>query len=189
LPTGGGVPAFVAPLTAADGTRLGCVVLELAPNARQNGSMIASLLRPVLECLAGRLDLERTMAGTIRAATPSAASPDDSNADPLEQLLREGVQHLACALGALVIPDRGVAAHWQGDPSFAAERALEAARKPLLAWIQLNDKPLIVNRIAAGQAGAHKILACPVRAADQRVCGILALFRQPTSPDFETPDL
>src|SRR5690606_9510900 len=63
-PTAAGVPAFVAPLDAPSGERLGCVVLELGSGhgPRQTSSMVASLLRPVLDCLVDRLSLERAVA-------------------------------------------------------------------------------------------------------------------------------
>src|SRR5690606_1656426 len=90
-PTAAGVPAFIAPLTGSAGEPLGCVVLELGRGQalRQGSSMIASLLRPVLECLEGRLGLERSVAGLDRAPAEPLLSVDDAerrDAGALERL-------------------------------------------------------------------------------------------------------
>lgn len=196
-PTAAGVPAFVAPLTDSAGEALGCVVLELDGNQplRQTSSMIASLLRPVLECLEGRLGLERTIAGerpgSAREAGLSVEDAERRDAGALERLLRQAVQTLGSDQGALLVPDRGIRLLCAtGQSRGAAARTLDATERHLLAWMQLNDRPLTINRAAANaHADPRKILAHPLRDAERRMVGLLAVFRPPAAADFTPADL
>src|SRR6185295_7699871 len=74
--TAGGVPAFVALLRGAHSRPLGSLVIALNQNSKQTPSMVLSMLRPVLDTLENRLDLERT-----RSASP--AVPDDEGLELL----------------------------------------------------------------------------------------------------------
>ena len=131
--TSAGVPAFVAGLKGQDGAPLGSLVLELSQgqSARYSGSMVASLLRPVLDCLESRMNLERTIlsadrddAGDLELLL-SVDAEDREDATALEQLLRHCVEHLSCALGAFLIPDKNLMLSCSADP---ADARLAAAR-------------------------------------------------------------
>ena len=73
--TSAGVPAFVSGLRGKDMRPLGSVVIELShtQNSRYSGSMVASLLRPVLDCLESRMSLEAHGAAAASPPTPAAS--------------------------------------------------------------------------------------------------------------------
>jgi diguanylate cyclase (GGDEF)-like protein len=196
--TAAGVPAFVAGLRGEGGRPLGSLVLELAygQNARYSGSMVASLLRPVLDCLESRLNLERTIASTERddgdgldlLLTVDEDGREDATA--LEQLLRHCVEHLRCVLGALLVPDKNLTILASPDPAAYGLNLLDRTQKHLLAWAQLNNRPMVVNRVSGtADAAPYKILSCPVRDPYNRVTGLLALFRAASAEDFQLKDV
>ena len=196
--TGAGVPAFVAGLKDQDGGPLGSLVLELSQgqSARYSGSMVASLLRPVLDCLESRMNLERTILSADRAEVGdlelllSVDAEDREDATALEQLVRHCVEHLNCALGAFLIPDKNLMLSCSADPAMQGSQLLDRTQKHLLAWAQLNNRPMVVNRVAAGaDIAPYKILSCPVRDAHNRVIGLIALFRTASEDDFELRDV
>jgi hypothetical protein len=196
--TSDGVPAFVAGLRSEDGAPLGALVIELnrSQSSRYSGSMLAGLLRPVLDCLENRMNLERT----VLAAAPSddagldlLLSIDENereDASALEQLLRHCVEHLGCGLGALLVPDKNVAISCAVDPALGGSQILDRTQRHLLAWVQLNNRPMVVNRVAgSSDAAPYKILSCPIRDPNNRVIGLVALFRSTESEDFELRDV
>jgi diguanylate cyclase (GGDEF)-like protein len=196
--TGAGVPAFVAGLKGKDGAPLGALVLELSQGqtARYSGSMVASLLRPVLDCLESRMNLERTILSTDRDDGGDLElllyvdAEDREDATALEQLLRHCVQHLNCALGAFLIPDKNLMLSCSSDPGTRGSQLLDRTQKHLLAWAQLNNRPMVVNRVGAGaDIAPYKILSCPVRDPRNRVIGLIALFRSAGAEDFELRDV
>ncbi len=199
--------AFVYVLRGRTGEHLGTLVVEIGDGQRQtSGSMVASLLRPVLDCLENRVDVESTRAA---AEAPSidatqtlqlqlligADTADGPRAGRLEYLVKQCVEHLDCVLGALLIPDRDLTICCTADGTAPAEgeQALSKTHKHLLAWIQLNNKPMVVNRVAPDAAAKsvppYKILSCPVHDVNGRVIGLFALFRAADGLDFEPTDV
>jgi diguanylate cyclase (GGDEF)-like protein len=195
--TSSGTPAFVAPLYDDSGTALGSLVVELdRTGGRSSHSMIVSMLRPVLDTIATRLNLDRTMLSTERTETADfdlLVSVDDDNRDDpsaLQQLLRNCVQHLGCAMGSLLLPDKNLAISVVLDKSVAGSDLIDRTRKHLLAWAQLNNRPMVVNRMGkSGDVAPYKILSCPVRDVQGKVIGIVALFRAAAAEDFELRDI
>ena len=195
-PTSAGVPAFIAMLRGSQAQPLGCLVVELNQNFRQTPSMVLSMLRPVLDTLERRLDLEHTRSAASHSDAESLdlllsvdeAGHPDSGA--LTQLLRHSVQHLGCVLGALLVPDKGLSVSCALDESVAGGQVLDRTHKHLLAWAQLNNRPMVVNRVAgAGGVAPYKILSCPIRDVHARVIGLVALFRVAEAEDFELGDI
>lgn len=194
-----GVPAFVAGLRSTDGAPLGALVIELSgsQSTRYSGSLLAGLLRPVLDCLENRMNLERTVLAAAPSADPgvdlllSVDENEHEDASALEQLLRHCVQHLGCVLGALLVPDKNVAIASAVDPALSGSQILDRTQRHLLAWVQLNNRPMVVNRVAgaAADAAPYKILSCPIRDPNNRVTGLVALFRSTDSEDFELRDV
>jgi diguanylate cyclase (GGDEF)-like protein len=187
-------------LNGSYGEPLGFVVLELGENSRHSSSVVSSLLRPVLDCLENRLNLERTVLNAGRddhAGIDLLLSVDDDDredATALERLVRHCVQHLNCALGTLLVPDKNlvVTCGVDDDPiAGSAARLLDRTQRHLLAWVQLNNRPMVVNRVGAAGAdvGSYKILSCPVRDPHNRVTGLIALFREVGAEDFELRDI
>ena len=196
--TSDGVPAFVAGLKSEDGAPLGSLVIELSrgQSSRYSGSLVASLLRPVLDCLENRMNLERT----VLAAEPgddtgldlllSVDEHDREDSSALEQLVRHCVEHLGCALGALLVPDKNLAISCAVDQDLGGSQLLDRTQRHLLAWVQLNNRPMVVNRVAgSAEVAPYKILSCPIRDPNNRVTGLVALFRSTEADDFELRDV
>jgi diguanylate cyclase (GGDEF)-like protein len=212
--TSAGVPAFIAGLKGPDSRPLGSVVIELPNNqASRSGSMVGSLLRPVLDCLESRLDLERpaeakpaveesAAVAALSEGTSEASElggldllltvdeNDREDASALQHLLRHCVEHLGCEIGALLVPDKNLTFSFAKDDSISGSQMLDRTQKHLLAWAQLNNRPMVVNRVAASSDVApFKILSCPVRDLHSRVTGLVALFRSASAEDFELRDV
>jgi diguanylate cyclase (GGDEF)-like protein len=195
--TSSGVSAFAATLCGDGGRPLGRLLIELSANGQSSSSVTASLLRPVLECLQSRLNLEKAVDGVDRRNDASAdldllISVDDAAAgdSALQRLVAHTVEHLDGVGGAFVIPEKNlgvVAIASAGDRR--AEQFLDRTQKHLLAWAQLNNRPMVVNRVPTGGEARYKILSCPVRDPGSRVVGLMALFRAPDAADFEIRDV
>lgn len=194
------------------------VELGHADEASVSSAVTLSLLRPVLECLQTRVALEQAVArgdAASRESTPvesphgavkqdqsdAAATQEPDHLDmllaiddsattgmaPLQQLVTQCVASMECVGGALVIPEKDISVVADGEfPD--GEQILDRTRRHLLAWAQLNNRPMVVNRVASDQA-PYKILSCPVRNAEQRVTGLLALFRSAEAENFEIRDV
>ena len=194
-----GVPAFVAALKSQHSRPLGAVVLELRNDqgSRQTGSLLSGLLRPVLDCLETRLSLESTLlAGDRDAAADgvelllSVDEDDREDASALRRLLQQCVTDLGCVLGALSIPDKNLSISCAPDDSVKSSQLLDRTQRHLLAWAQLNNRPMVVNRVgSASEVAPYKILTCPIRDLQSRVVGIVALFRSTAAADFELRDI
>ncbi len=194
--TSAGVPAFVALLRGTESRPLGSLVVELSQNSKQTPSMVLSMLRPVLDTLESRLDLEQARPESAPAADDGLElllSVDESgqlDSGALTQLLRHCMQHLGCVLGALLVPDKNLTVSSAIDETIPGVTILDRTQKHLLAWAQLNNRPMVVNRVAgAGGVAPYKILSCPVRDTHGRVIGLVALFRAVTAEDFELRDI
>lgn len=203
--TTSGVSAFTSMLRAADGRPLGFVVVQLgaAQSGSRSNTMAPSLLRPVLECLAGRISLEQRPdmpAEPTRAESTTddlgmllaADEPRPDGCGALEHLVQHCVESLNCISGAFLVPEKNISVLANREQAQGPESAelLSRTQKHLLAWVQLNDRPMVVNRIGtdAGMA-PYKILSCPVRDPTQRVAGLMALFRSGDAPNFEIRDV
>ncbi len=117
---------------------LGSLVIELNQNSKQTPSMVLSMLRPVLDTLENRLDLEHTRsaspavddAGLELLLSVDEAGQLDSGA--LTHLLRHCMQHLGCVLGALLVPDKNLTVSCAVDESIAGATILDRTQKHLL---------------------------------------------------------
>jgi diguanylate cyclase (GGDEF)-like protein len=192
--TSAGVPTFIAFLRSGQAEPLGSLVVELSQTSRQTPSMVLSMLRPVLDTLESRLDLESAQANQQDTGTLDLLLSVDEAGQPdsraLVQLLRHTVHHLGCVLGALLVPDKGLTVSCPIDESVAGAEILGPTQKHLLAWAQLNNRPMVVNRVAGtGGVPPYKILSCPVREVHGRVIGLVALFRSADADDFELKDI
>jgi diguanylate cyclase (GGDEF)-like protein len=190
--TSSGTPVFVSRLRGADATPLGALVIELGRgSSRSTPSMVVSMLRPVLDCLENKLDLERSVSTAEHSAGLDlllrAERPGADDADALRQLLAHCARELRCATAALLVPDKNIEISWNaGDPAAQAQ-ILDRTQKNLLAWARLNNRPLVVNRGAAG--APYKILSCPLRDPAGAALGLVALFRSVQDENFETRDV
>jgi diguanylate cyclase (GGDEF)-like protein len=190
--TTAGVPVFISGLRGADMRPLGSLVIELgANNSRSTPSMIVSMLRPVLDCLEGLLDLEHSAVATDHNAglelLLSVDENDREDNSALQELVRHCARELNCVTGALVVQDKNLELSWSNDESPQSAQLLDRTQKHLLAWVRLNNRPMVVNRAATG--APYKILSCPLRDPRGSVLGLLALFRATEGDDFEPRDV
>ncbi len=191
--TSAGVPVFISALRGASARPLGSVVIELGGgNSRNTPSMVVSMLRPVLDCLESKLDLEHSTLAADRSAGLELLLGAEER-DPreevsaLQQLLSHCARELHCLTGALLIPDKNLELSWSSDASPEHSQVLDRTHKHLLAWARLNNRPMVVNR--AGVSAPYKILSCPVRDSSGGVLGLVALFRSAAANDFEPRDI
>ncbi len=183
---------------------LGVVSIALKRSASQQGlrpvPYVRQLVQPVLECLARELNLRSTLGSRERdldvrerdlelvLEMSSQDTAPASDADEFDLLLKTGLERLGCALAALWVPDKGIAVSATRSGQPLAPGLIERAEQHLMAWMQLQQRTIMINRIArlATEAAApYKILACPIRHPSARVMGVLALFNPPSAEDFE----
>ena len=200
--TANGMTAYAAVLRIGSGDPLGCVVVQLGGGRSdmKSGSMAPSLLRPVVECLAERIGLEQAATRPQPQPQPSddlhlLLALDEQDADEsgaLQRLVAHCVESLDCVSGAFLVPEKNlsVIANRVAAQTTEAQLLLDRTQKHLLAWVQLNNRPMVVNRVGAeGGVAPYKILSCPARDPQNRVTGLLALFRSGDAPNFEIRDV
>ncbi len=190
--TTSGSPVFISGLRAADARPLGSLVIELGSgSSRSTPSMVISMLRPVLDCLEGLLDLEHSTQAADRSAgldlLLGVDEHDREDASALQELVRHCTRELNCVTGALVVPDKNIEFSCSNDASQEVSQLLDRTQKHLLAWVRLNNRPMVVNR--AGGAAPYKILSCPLRDPQGSVLGLVAMFRAAEGDDFEPRDV
>ena len=100
------------------------------------------------------------------------------------------VDHLGCAVGALLIPDKNIAVCRTASdtPPRAGAEILTRAHRQVLGWAQLHRQTMTSNAAAGGPFASipYKILACPVMHGAQRVHGVLVLFKRLDQPRTST---
>jgi diguanylate cyclase (GGDEF)-like protein len=161
---------------------------------------VRQLVQPALECLRRELSLrsqlgsreqdlggrERDLSLMLDMSTHQSAAGADG--DELDQILKAGLEHMNSALIALWVPDKNIDLSMTRSGQPMSPEALKRAQRHLMAWMQLQQRTIVVNRISkvAGEGTApYKILACPIRHPSQRVMGMLALFNPPSARDFD----
>lgn len=188
---------------SADDGLLGMLAVNLGTKGGSNDSMATALLQPVVDCMESRFGMERSLKSLQQKASEGGtdldlllAVDDDGSGDSgaLEQLVQGCVEHLGCLVGALVIPEQGltICRHGAMVEGADSEGVLTRTQKHLLAWAQLNDRPMVVNTVRKQpgiDAPPYKILSCPIRDPNKRVTGILGMFRSDQAPDFEVRDV
>src|SRR5260221_10291889 len=161
---------------------------------------VQPLIQPALECLRRemllRLQLgsrEQDLGGRERDLSlmleMSSQSASQNDADEFGLILKTGLDHMNCALAALWVPEKAVVLTLTRSGQPMAPQALQRAQQHLMAWMLLQQRTIVVNRIskpAPNAAAPYKILACPVRHPSGRVMGVLALFNPPSSDDFDS---
>jgi diguanylate cyclase (GGDEF)-like protein len=191
--TSDGIPVFVSALRGAGDRPLGSLVVELGGgNSRSTPSMVVSMLRPVLDCLESQLDLEHSTRAADRSAgldllLRAEGHDDHQETSALQELLNHCAKELRCMTGALLVPDKNLELSWTADATSAEAKLLDRTQKHLLAWVRLNNRPMVVNR--PGTGAAYKILSCPLHDPNGGVLGLVALFRSAEAEDFEPRDV
>jgi len=162
---------------------------------------VRPLIQPALECLRREMLLrsqlgsreqdlggrERDLSLMLEMSSHQAVSASD--ADEFELILKTGLDHMHCALAALWVPEKDIVLSLTRSGQPMAPEALQRAQQHLMAWMQLQQRTIVVNRISkvvANGAAPYKILACPVRHPSGRVMGVLGLFNPPSADDFDS---
>ena len=161
---------------------------------------VRQILQPALECLRRELNLraqlgsrerdlgvrERDLSLMIEMSSNQTAT---GGADEFDLILKTALEHMGCALAALWVPDKNIGMSLTRSGHPMSEESLQRAKQHLMAWIQLQQRTIIVNhisKVASDVAAPFKILACPVRHPSERVMGVLALFNPASAHDFDS---
>ncbi len=165
-------------------------------------SLVQGLLRPALQCLQRELALQSSIGDLQRSlvirdrdlelllgTAHDEASGGDAT-DDFARLVQGCVDHLGCALGALLIPDKNIAVCRSGAsvPASAGAEVLTRTHRHLIGWTQLHRQTMTSNSLTTTGPLAnvpYKVLSCPVMHGSQRVLGALALFKPLQAPDFD----
>ncbi len=165
-------------------------------------TLVHGLLRPALQCLERELASQSSIGNLQRSLVVRdrdlelllGAAQDESEAgnstDDFAKLVQGCVDHLGCAVGALLIPDKNIAVCRTATdmPPRAGADILTRTHRQVLGWAQLHRQTMTSN--APHDSGPfanipYKILACPVMHGAQRVHGVLVLFKRLQAPDFD----
>jgi diguanylate cyclase (GGDEF)-like protein len=196
--------AYVFVLRDAAGALLGVVGMVSRESSREPRSftLVQGLLRPAFQCLERELtsqtsigDLQRSLVVRDRdlelliGATHDETSGADAKED-FARLVQGCVDHLGCAVGALLIPDKSIAVcrTGEGTPPRAGAEVLTRTHRQLIGWTQLHRQTMTSNNLAQTGPFAnvpYKILSCPVMHGAQKVLGVLVLFKPMSAPDFD----
>jgi diguanylate cyclase (GGDEF)-like protein len=203
-PLPGGQTAYVFTLRDETRARIGSVGLVCRDTNGESRpfSLLQALLRPALECLQRELasqssigDLQRSLSIRDRdlelllGATQDDATGGDGT-DDFARLVQGCIDHLGCAVGALLIPDKNIAVcrTGAGTPPSAGAEVLTRTHRHLIGWTQLHRQTMTSNAVAPSGPLAnvdYKVLSCPVMHGSQRVLGVLVLFKPMHAPDFD----
>jgi diguanylate cyclase (GGDEF)-like protein len=183
---------------------LGVVSLVVRPSGSQAEARplqyVRQLVQPALECLRRELSLRSKLGSrerdldvrerdlTLMLDMSSHKSAAASDADEFQLILRTGLDHMGCALAALWVPEKNITLSLTRSGQPMPSELLTRAERHLMAWMQLQQRTITVNRIskmASDAAAPYKILACPIRHPSERVMGVLALFNPPSANDFD----
>ena len=188
----------------------GVVMLALAPTGSPSGPRalpyVQSMVAPALACWRGEWSLRTALAERATAAIAAAADargravpPEDAEdreadeagegdeSDEIDRWLHRTMHRTGATLAALWVPERKISRTLTPSGQPLAPLALQRAERHLLAWVRLQQRTIVVNRIAPTatvDAAPYKILASPVRHPSGRVLGALALFNPPSAADF-----
>ena len=161
---------------------------------------VRQLVQPALECLRRELSLrsklgsrerdlgvrERDLSLMLEMSSNQTATGD---ADEFDLILKSALEHMGCALAALWVPDKNIGLSLTRSGNPMAPDSLHRAQQHLMAWMQLQQRTIVVNhisKVATDVAAPYKILACPVRHPSERVMGVLALFNPASAHDFDS---
>lgn len=197
-----GANAYAFRLRDEHGQPLAVVAFTLQESGepRPCGTVL-KLLRPALECLQRELAMRASLGAMSRDLSSRDrdldllldASSDQGEAahdgDDLGRLVQAAVDHLQCAVGALIIPEKGVAivrAHRDSSPGTAPD-VVTRTHRHLMTFAQLQRRTMVVNKVGAAsdKVPPYKILSVPVRHVSDRVIGFLAMFNPASAASFE----
>jgi diguanylate cyclase (GGDEF)-like protein len=192
------------PLTQTDGSLLGvfCVSQQIAHPPTQPSRFAAALtsrLQPLLDCI--HRDLVNAIPARARIETLTQRSAelewlfkvtnnlsgavDDKKI--LQELVAAATSRLNSALGVLYVPDKRLTVKCENQAgSLSLFEAWGQTREHLIAWVQRQNRPLVINSV--GRRGKQlircKVLCVPVVRESGRVIGVLAFYKLPQAEDY-----
>ena len=167
-------------------------------------SYIRQLVQPALECLRRELALrsklgsrerdldvrERDLSLMLEMSSTQSATGE---ADEFDLILKTAMEHMDCALVALWVPDKNIGLSMTRSGNPMSPESLLRAQQHLMAWMQLQQRTIVVNHISKvasdvaapvqdpGMPGAP-----PLRAGDGRDGAVQSRersrFRFPSNP-------
>jgi diguanylate cyclase (GGDEF)-like protein len=168
-------------------------------------SLAHAFLRPALECMRRDL-LARALIDDLTGAV-SALDRDlellltdasrngpgsGSEADELKAIVQQALEHLKCAMAALIVPEKGIVLLRSTSDHVPADNQLVArTHRQLLSMAQMRREPLILNKLSSGSGALvipYRILSCPLQQHGGKTVGVLAMFRDSSSPEFTPRD-
>jgi diguanylate cyclase (GGDEF)-like protein len=207
---GGDVPVYLCWLRNDAGALSAIIAIVCRPGGAtdqetRSFSLAHSFLRPALECLrrdlvaraaidnltrsVSSLDRDLELLLTDAAGARTATSAD--SADELKIIVQQAMEHLNCAMAALIVPDKGIVLMRAASGQSPADNQLVArTHRQLLSMAQMRREPVIINRLNPGSAAAvpFRILSCPLQHHGGKAVGVLALFRDESSAEFTPRD-
>ncbi|HEY8266274.1 MAG TPA: EAL domain-containing protein [Steroidobacteraceae bacterium] len=194
-----GAPAYVFRLRGDEGDVIAIATLLTRDGENRPYSFVQNLVQPALECLQRELEsrlsvdvLTRDLRSRdddldllLKLAPEDPDSPEAG--DELGVMVQTCVDHLGCVLGALVVPERGIAICKAPRGERPQVEILTKIHRHLINWAQLQRRNLVINKIKVRpiELPPLKILCTPVRHASGRVAGFLAMFRAEGGPNFD----
>ena len=167
-------------------------------------SLVQALLRPALDCLQRELLLRNSLAAVqhslesrdkdLELLFDATLGRDDParEADELGRLVQAAVDHLGCAIGALIVPERAIALVRtpRDQPKGKEAEIVTLTHRHLLSWAQLQRRTLLVNKVATtnDKMPPFKILSVPALSPSNRVLGFLAFYNRADGADFGDRD-
>ena len=194
-----GAPAYVFRLRGDAGDVIAIATLLTRDGENRPYSFVQSLVQPALECLQRELEARSSVDVLTRDLRSrdddldlllklAPEDPDSPEAgDELGVMVQTCVDHLGCLLGALVVPERGIAICKAPRGERPQVEILTKIHRHLLNWAQLQRRNLVINKIKVRpiELPPYKILCTPVRHASGRVLGFLVMFRAEDGPNFD----
>lgn len=200
---GGGRRWAAIPIEQSDGTLLGIFAVSQDHAGARPAAPPAELarrLKPLIDCVHRDLAAARPAKTKVRALTERTAElewlfritndlregVDDQKV--VEALLRAATERLDSALGVISVPDKRLIVLAERGAADAGElrQAWSETQGPLMAWVQRQNRPLVVNR--AGSSGgarpACKILCVPIVRESGRVIGVMAFYNPPRAGNY-----
>jgi len=183
------------------GRTLAVVTMLVPSNGEERPfSLVLSLVRPALECLAREINM-RVSIGALNRDLSSRdqdlellldVAKDERgaarDADELGRLTQAATEHLDCLTGTLIIPEKSIAIvrRHRSNPGASEMEMVSRTHRHLMTWAQMQRRTLLVNGVTgSSRLPPCKILSVPVRHASGRVMGFLAMFRSVDADDFE----
>ncbi len=210
---GGDVPVYLCWLRNDAGVLTAIVAVLCRPGGgadqeTRTFSLAHSFLRPALECLRRDLmsravidDLTRSVSSLDRDlellltdAAGARTTTGLDTTDELKSVVQQAMEHLKCALAALIVPDKGIVLMRAASGQAPSDNQLIArTHRQLLSMAQMRREPVIINRLSPGNAAAgpavpFRILSCPLLHPGGKAVGVLALFREESADEFTPRD-